>query len=74
MCAAGVGGVLCRNLFEIAKKHSDTTTYLLGCTTGVSTVGVATGVGVALYRKAPIHLYAISLGANFAVSSFSFFG
>ena len=74
MCAAGVGGLLCGNLTVIARKHSNTTTYLLGCTAAFSTVGVATGVGVAMYRKAPIHVYGISVGANFAVSSFSFFG
>lgn len=71
---AGVSGFLCSKLFTIAKNNSGTTIYLIGGTALLSTVGVVTGVGMALYRKAPIPIYAISVGANFALCSFTFFG
>lgn len=71
---AGVGGFLCGRLFVLAKKNPNITLPLLGYTAAFTTVGVATGVGVAFYRKAPLHVYGISVGANFGVTSFTYFG
>ena len=74
MFTAGVSGALCGKLLTSARKHSETSIYILGCTAAGGAVGVATGVGVALYRKSSVYVYALSVGANFAVCSFSFFG
>lgn len=70
----GLGGLACGRAFSIAKEHPDTTRPLLACTAGSALVGVALGVSVAAYRKAPLHVYGLSLGANFALCSFTFFG
>ncbi len=58
----------------MAKKNPSITVPLLRNTACFTVVGVATGVGVAYYRKVPLHIYGISVGANFAVASFTFFG
>ena len=44
---------------SLAKKNPNITLPLLGYTAAFTTVGVATGVGVAFYRKAPLHVYGI---------------
>lgn len=36
--------------------------------------GTILGVGISTYRKLPVHIYAISLGANFAITTLSFLG
>ncbi len=74
VCGAGVGGLACGKALLVAKKHSDTTKTLLSYTAACSVVGVALGVGVAAYRRAPLYAYGLSAGANFALGSFTFFG
>ena len=46
------------------------------CSVLISTgsAGVMIGLGVAAYRDLPSHVYALSLGANFAVASMAFLG
>lgn len=70
----GLGGLVCGRAASTAKDHPDTALPLLACTAGSAVVGVALGVGVAVYRKAPVHVYGLSVGANFALCSFTFFG
>ena len=72
--SVGVGGVACGKTAALLKDHPDITLPLLTSTAGSALVGVALGVGVAVYRKAPVHVYGLSVGANFAVCSFAFFG
>ena len=69
----GVAGLVGGKLASLARDNPETAKPLLLCTAASSAVGVATGICVAWYRKAPLHVYAISVGTNFAVSSFAFF-
>ncbi len=69
-----MGGLACGKAVTIAKCHPDTAKTLLAYSAASSLVGVALGVGMAAYRKAPLHIYGFSTGANFALCSFTFFG
>ena len=69
-----MAGLACGKSVGIARDNPDISKPLLLYTATSSGVGVAVGVGVALYRKVPIHIYAASMGVNFAFSSFTFFG
>ena len=74
MLNVGVGGLVCSKAVSVARSYPDTTKTLLSYSAASSLVGVALGVGVASYRKAPIYVYGFSAGANFALCSFTFFG
>ena len=74
ICVLGLGGLVCGKAASFAKQHPETAQPILACTAGSAVVGVALGVGVAVYRKAPVHIYGLSVGANFVLCSFVFFG
>lgn len=65
---------MCGRAASFAQQHPETAQPVLACTAGSAVVGVVVGVGVAVYRKAPVHIYGLSVGANFALCSFTFFG
>ena len=73
MCV-GVAGLVCGKTLSIAKDHPTTTKSLLSLTAVSAGMGATLGVGVAYYRKVPLHVYGLSVGANFALCSFTFFG
>lgn len=67
-------GLACGKGLHVASAHPDTAKTLLSYTAVSAVVGATFGVGVAYYRKAPLHVYGLSAGANFALCSFAFFG
>lgn len=69
-----MGGLVCGKGIQVAARNVETTQSLLTYTALCSAVGATLGVGVAYYRKLPLHIYGISVGANFALLSFTFFG
>ncbi len=59
---------------KFSRDNPDVAKPIIRHTAALSGVGVAFGVGVALYRKSPVHVYALGVGLNFALCSFTFFG
>lgn len=71
---AGVVGVACGKAISVARENPSIAHSLLSYSAASAVLGATLGVGVAYYRKMPLHLYGLSVGANFALCSFTFFG
>lgn len=70
----GVTGFVCGNIYSQSKKHPTIAVPILQGAAAAGACGSILGLGIAAYRNLPSHVYAISLGANFAVTMGSFLG
>ena len=72
--AAGLAGLACGKILQVSQDHPSTARTLFTCSAISSVAGATLGVGVAYYRGAPLHVYGVSAGVNFALCSFAFCG
>lgn len=73
-CAVlGAAGLLCGKGYSIAKEHPETVLPILKLSAASGVAGALLGWGISAYRSLPTHIYTLSLGANFAVTSAMFF-
>ena len=71
---AGAAGLLCGKSYQAAKDHPETVLPVVKLSAASGAVGALLGWGVSAYRNLPTHVYTLSLGANFAITSGVFFG
>ena len=55
-------------------KYPETVRPILQLSAASGVVGTLLGLGVSAYRSLPTHVYAVSVGANFAIASGVFLG
>lgn len=55
-------------------KYPETVRPILQLSAASGIVGTLLGLGVSAYRSLPTHVYAVSVGANFAIASGVFLG
>ena len=70
----GVAGLTCGKLYSLLVKYPETVRPILQLSAASGVVGTLLGLGVSAYRSLPTHVYAVSVGANFAVASGVFLG
>lgn len=69
----GAVGFLCGKGYSTAKAHPETVVPIVRLSAASGLAGALLGWGISAYRNLPTHIYAISLGANFALTSGVFF-
>lgn len=74
LAIASVTAVVCGKALRVAQDNPKTAKTLLSYSAASALVGATWGVGVAYYRKAPLHIYGVATGVNFAICSFALFG
>ena len=70
----GVAGLTCGKLYSLLVKYPETVRPILQLSAASGVVGTLLGLGVSAYRSLPTHVYAVSVGANFAIASGVFLG
>lgn len=65
--------MLCGKGYSTAKTHPQTVVPIVKLSAASGLAGALLGWGISAYRNLPTHIYAISLGANFALTSGVFF-
>ena len=70
----GVAGLTCGKLYSLLVKYPETVHPILQLSAASGIVGTLLGLGVSAYRSLPTHVYAVSVGANFAIASGVFLG
>lgn len=72
---AGAAGYLCGKGYKIfvARAHPDTVLPIVQLSAASGVAGAVVGWAVSAYRNLPTHIYTLSLGANFAITSAVFF-
>ena len=58
----------------MASNHPENVLPIVKLSAASGVVGALLGWGISAYRSLPTHVYTLSLGANFAVTSGVFFG
>ena len=70
MLSTGAAGLACGKLYSLYRRDEPVMVRpLVHCSLLGGAAGVALGLGVASYRRLPSHVYALSVGANFAVTT-----
>ena len=69
----GATGFLCGKGYSIAKANPETVLPIVKLSAASGVAGVLLGWGISAYRNLPTHIYALSLGSNFAITSGVFF-
>jgi len=69
-----VAGFACGRLYSLLRQYPETVRPILQCSVASGAVGTLVGLGVSAYRNLPSHIYAVSVGANFAIASGVFLG
>ena len=69
----GAAGFICGKGYLVAKKHPEIVLPILKCSAATGVAGALLGWGISAYRNLPTHIYSLSLGANFAITSGVFF-
>ena len=70
----GIAGLTCGKLYSLLVKYPETVRPILQLSAASGIVGTLLGLGVSAYRSLPTHVYAVSVGANFAIASGVFLG
>ena len=70
----GIAGLTCGKLYSLLVKYPETVRPILQLSAVSGIVGTLLGLGVSAYRSLPTHVYAVSVGANFAIASGVFLG
>lgn len=73
-CTTGIAGLTCGKLYSLLVKYPETVRPILQLSAASGIVGTLLGLGVSAYRSLPTHVYAVSVGANFAIASGVFLG